>query len=62
MKPQREGSNLKTQIKMHLSILGRDPKSINLKRKKLIELRRLNHDLYLEVKAEQTRRDNNNCF
>lgn len=62
MKSQREGSNLKTQIRMHLSILGRDPKSINLKRKKLIELRRLNYDLYKEVKNEQAHRDKNNCF
>lgn len=52
MNSQRNGSNLKIQIRMTLSALGRDT-NINLNGLTMKELENLNRSLFAELKSKK---------
>jgi hypothetical protein len=51
MNAQREGTNLKIEIRIALSMLGRDPNEIDTRRMSLTDLRALRSKLRAEYKA-----------
>jgi len=53
MNCQKRGSNLQTQIRMTLSVLGRDP-YVSLKRLTIKQLEELNSSLMQEYRAKKT--------
>lgn len=53
MNTQREGSNLKVEIRIALSVLGRDPNDIDTRRMTIKELRETKRALHAEYKANR---------
>ena len=52
MNAQRKGSNIKIQIRLTLSALGRET-NINLDKYSLTELEQLNRSLFAELKSKK---------